>query len=57
MSPPASVCGLYFNHPDAKYFAVGTLGRDQVEAYAKRKGVSVELVEHWLGPNLGYVRE
>jgi 5-methyltetrahydrofolate--homocysteine methyltransferase len=54
MTPPASVSGLYFSHPLAKYFNVGRIGRDQVESYAKRKGVSVEEAEKWLGPNLAY---
>ncbi len=54
MSPAASVSGWYFAHPDAAYFGVGRLGRDQVEDYARRKGWSVEEAERWLGPNLGY---
>jgi 5-methyltetrahydrofolate--homocysteine methyltransferase len=54
MSPAASVSGLYFSHPEAKYFNVGRIGRDQLESYAKRKGMSVEEAERWLGPNLGY---
>ena len=54
MTPPASVSGLYFSHPQAKYFNVGRIGRDQIESYAKRKGVSIEEAEKWLGPNLGY---
>ncbi|MDX1419411.1 MAG: methionine synthase [Rubricoccaceae bacterium] len=54
MTPPASVCGLYFAHPDAAYFNVGPLGRDQVEDYARRKGVSVGEVERWLAPSLAY---
>jgi 5-methyltetrahydrofolate--homocysteine methyltransferase len=54
MTPPASVSGLYFSHPLAKYFNVGRIGRDQVESYAKRKGVSIEEAEKWLGPNLAY---
>lgn len=54
MYPAASVSGYYFAHPDAKYFAVGKLGRDQVEAYAERRGISVELAEKWLSPNLNY---
>jgi 5-methyltetrahydrofolate--homocysteine methyltransferase len=54
MSPAASVSGIYFSHPSAKYFGVGRLGRDQVEDYARRKGMTVEEVERWLGPNLGY---
>jgi 5-methyltetrahydrofolate--homocysteine methyltransferase len=54
MSPAASVSGLYFSHPEAKYFNVGRIGRDQLESYAKRKGVAIEEVERWLGPNLAY---
>ena len=54
MSPAASVSGLYFSHPQARYFAVGRVGRDQVESYAARKGMTVEEVERWLGPYLGY---
>jgi 5-methyltetrahydrofolate--homocysteine methyltransferase len=54
MSPAASVSGLYFSHPDAKYFNVGRLGRDQVESYAKRKGVAIEEVEKWLSSSLAY---
>jgi 5-methyltetrahydrofolate--homocysteine methyltransferase len=54
MMPAASVSGLYFSNPRAKYFNVGRLGRDQVESYAARKGMSVESVEKWLGPNLAY---
>ena len=54
MLPAASVSGLYFNHPEVHYFSVGKIGRDQVEDYARRKGLSVEAVEKWLRPNLGY---
>jgi len=54
MLPAASVSGLYFSSPRAKYFSVGRLGRDQVHAYAARKGMSVPEVERWLAPNLGY---
>jgi 5-methyltetrahydrofolate--homocysteine methyltransferase len=54
MSPAASVSGLYFSHPEAKYFTVGRIGRDQLEDYAKRKGMSVEVAERWLSPNLAY---
>jgi 5-methyltetrahydrofolate--homocysteine methyltransferase len=54
MVPAASVSGLYLGHPDARYFAVGRIGRDQVVDYARRKGVSVAEVERWLAPNLGY---
>lgn len=54
MFPPSSVSGLYFAHPHAKYFMVGPIQRDQVEDYARRKGVEVREVERWLAPNLGY---
>ncbi len=54
MNPPASVCGLYFAHPEARYFVLGTIGKDQVEDYAARKRMSVEEVEKWLSPNLNY---
>ena len=54
MTPAASVSGLYFAHPDARYFMVGKIGRDQVEDYAARKGMTVAEVERWLAPNLGY---
>lgn len=54
MMPAASVSGLYFAHPESKYFGLGKITKDQVEDYAKRKGMSVEQMERWLGPNLGY---
>jgi 5-methyltetrahydrofolate--homocysteine methyltransferase len=54
MLPASSVSGLYFAHPDSKYFAVARIGLDQVEDYARRKNLSVLEVERWLGPNLGY---
>ena len=54
MTPAASVSGLYFSHPQAKYFNVGRVGRDQLESYAKRKGMSVEETERWLSSNLAY---
>lgn len=54
MNPPSSVSGFYFSHPEAKYFNVGSLGQDQIEDYAKRKGLSKEYIEKWLSPNLGY---
>ena len=54
MSPASSVCGLYFAHPEAQYFNLGNITRDQVEDYAARKGMSIEEVERWLGPNLSY---
>ena len=54
MTPPATVCGIYLAHPEAAYFNVGVLGRDQVEDYAARKGMPVAEVERWLSPNLAY---
>jgi 5-methyltetrahydrofolate--homocysteine methyltransferase len=54
MSPAASVSGIYFAHPRARYFSVGRIQRDQVADYARRKGVEVAEVERWLAPNLGY---
>lgn len=54
MWPGASVSGLYYSHPQAQYFVVGRLGRDQIADYAARKGWSVEEAEKWLSPNLGY---
>jgi len=54
MLPAASVSGLYFSHPQAKYFNVGRISRDQLESYATRKGMSIEEAERWLGPNLSY---
>jgi 5-methyltetrahydrofolate--homocysteine methyltransferase len=54
MFPAASVSGLYFGHPDSRYFAVDRITRDQVESYAARKGMAVAEIERWLSPNLGY---
>jgi 5-methyltetrahydrofolate--homocysteine methyltransferase len=54
MHPAASVCGLYFAHPEARYFAVDRITREQVESYAARKGMEISEVERWLSPNLGY---
>jgi 5-methyltetrahydrofolate--homocysteine methyltransferase len=54
MSPAASVSGLYFSHPDARYFTVGPVARDQIEDYSRRKGMRVADVERWLTPNLSY---
>jgi 5-methyltetrahydrofolate--homocysteine methyltransferase len=54
MWPGASVCGLYFSHPDSHYFGVGKIERDQVEDYAKRKGWTPEEAEKWLAPILNY---
>jgi 5-methyltetrahydrofolate--homocysteine methyltransferase len=54
MTPAASVSGLYFASPHAKYFTVGRLGEDQIAHYARRKGQSIDQVERWLTPNLSY---
>jgi 5-methyltetrahydrofolate--homocysteine methyltransferase len=54
MWPGSSVSGLYFAHPESRYFSLGKIERDQVEEYAERKGWSVREVERWLGPNLNY---
>jgi 5-methyltetrahydrofolate--homocysteine methyltransferase len=54
MTPPASVSGLYLAHPDAVYFAVGRIEKDQVEDYARRKGWDVATAQRWLGPILNY---
>ena len=54
MLPGASVSGLYFAHPLARYFTVGRLDRDQLEDYAERTGMTLDEVERWLAPNLGY---
>jgi 5-methyltetrahydrofolate--homocysteine methyltransferase len=54
MTPAASVSGIYLAHPEARYFSVGRIGRDQVEDYAARKGGSKAEAERWLRPNLGY---
>ena len=54
MYPGAAVSGFYFSHPDAAYFGVGRIERDQVEDYAQRKGMELREVERWLAPNLNY---
>jgi 5-methyltetrahydrofolate--homocysteine methyltransferase len=54
MLPAASVSGLYFSHPIAKYFNVGRISRDQIESYAQRKKMAIEEAERWLGPYLSY---
>ena len=54
MTPTAAVSGLYFAHPQSKYFMVGKIGRDQLEDYARRRGMPVSEAERWLRPNLGY---
>jgi 5-methyltetrahydrofolate--homocysteine methyltransferase len=57
MLPAASVSGLYFGHPAARYFSVGRIGRDQAEDYARRKRLELGDVERWLLPNLAYEPE
>ena len=54
MHPAAAVSGMYFSHPQARYFALGKIARDQVEDYARRKGMEMDEAERWLAPNLGY---
>jgi 5-methyltetrahydrofolate--homocysteine methyltransferase len=54
MNPPASVSGLYFSHPEAHYFGVGRIEKDQVEDYARRKGWELKTAERWLAPILNY---
>jgi 5-methyltetrahydrofolate--homocysteine methyltransferase len=54
MWPAAAVSGLYFAHPEARYFSVDRITRDQVESYAARKGMPIHEIERWLGPNLSY---
>ena len=57
MVPTAAVSGLYFSHPESRYFAVGRIDRDQLEDYARRKGMEVAKLEKWLGQNLAYEPE
>ncbi|MEL7310556.1 MAG: methionine synthase [Pseudomonadota bacterium] len=57
MAPAASVSGWYFAHPESRYFALGQIGQDQVEDYARRRSMTVESVERWLAPVLGYERQ
>ena len=54
MWPGSSVSGIYFAHPESRYFSLGKIDRDQVEDYSARKGMTVAEVERWLGPNLNY---
>jgi 5-methyltetrahydrofolate--homocysteine methyltransferase len=54
MEPAASVCGLYFAHPQSRYFALGKIERDQVLDYHRRKGMDLRSIERWLAPNLNY---
>jgi 5-methyltetrahydrofolate--homocysteine methyltransferase len=57
MYPTAAVSGYYIAHKDAQYFTIGKIERDQVEDYARRKGMSVEEVEKWLSPVLNYDKD
>ncbi|WP_420555481.1 methionine synthase [Neptuniibacter marinus] len=57
MLPTAAVSGFYYSHPDSQYFGVAKIGEDQVESYAKRKGMEMKEAERWLAPNLGYEPE
>jgi 5-methyltetrahydrofolate--homocysteine methyltransferase len=57
MYPASSVSGLYFGHPQAEYFRIGKLQKDQIEDYARRKGLDITTCERWLAPNLGYEPE
>jgi len=54
MNPPASVSGYYFGHPESRYILIKDLTKDQMEDYAQRKDMTVEEVERWLSPSLGY---
>lgn len=54
MYPAASVCGMYYAHPDSKYFALGSINVDQVEDYVEKKNISIDDAERWLAPNLSY---
>ena len=56
MVPTAAVSGFYFSHPESTLFAVGKIGKDQVEDYAQRKGWTLEMAERWLAPVLAYER-
>jgi 5-methyltetrahydrofolate--homocysteine methyltransferase len=54
MWPGSSVSGLYFAHPESRYFSLGKIGPDQVADYAARKNMTIPQIERWLGPNLNY---
>ena len=54
IQPASAVSGWYFAHPESRYFGLGRIARDQVEGYARRKGLTLEEAEKWLGPSLGY---
>ena len=56
MYPTAAVSGFYYSHPESRYFQVGKIGLDQLESYARRKGLAIDEAERWLAPNLGYDR-
>ncbi|HAD86251.1 MAG TPA: methionine synthase, partial [Rhodospirillaceae bacterium] len=56
MMPASSVSGFYFAHPQSQYFGLGKISKDQVEDYAQRKGMDLEIMERWLAPNLSYDR-
>lgn len=57
MMPASSVSALVFAQPESQYFAVGQVGKDQVESYAKRKGFELDVTERWLSPILNYERD
>jgi 5-methyltetrahydrofolate--homocysteine methyltransferase len=57
MWPAAAVSGYYFSHPEARYFGLGRIHKDQVEDYARRKSMSLEDCERWLAPNLADLRD
>ena len=57
MHPAAAVCGWYFSHPKSRYFGVGRINQDQVQDYARRKGMDPREAERWLAPILGYEPE
>jgi 5-methyltetrahydrofolate--homocysteine methyltransferase len=54
MTPAATVSGMYFSHPESRYFGVSKIEQDQVAEYAQRKNMTVDQVERWLAPVLGY---
>ncbi|MDA9298594.1 hypothetical protein N9Q31_06600, partial [Pseudomonadales bacterium] len=54
MAPASAVSGFYFAHPEARYFGLGKIDRDQVESYAERKSMTVTEIERWLAPVLNY---
>ena len=54
MYPTAAVSVIYYSHPESRYFGLGKINKDQVQDYSHRKGESLQAVERWLSPNLGY---